>query len=143
MRSLVASRSRLSARVAVLAVAAAAMAGCSADINRFADNSFLNPITQKPAGDATASAPSGHVDAQALPPPSRPTNVAGTGAASRLVGASAPIRSTAAKPTAYTVASGTHVVAPGETLTSIARLYGKSRVDVARANKIDAHAAVQ
>src|SRR3954462_1686943 len=116
MRSLVASRSRLLARVAVLAVAAAAMAGCSTDTGRFADNSFLNPITQKPAGDVTAAAPSGRVDAQALPPPSRPTNVAGTGAANRLVGANASIRSTPAKPTPHTVASGTHLVAPGETL---------------------------
>ena len=82
MRSLVASRSRLLARVAVLAVAAAAMAGCSADISRFADNSLLNPIAPKPAaGDMTAAAPSGRVDAQALPAPSQPTNIAGTGAA--------------------------------------------------------------
>src|SRR5262245_12799541 len=104
MRSQVASRSRLLARVAVLAIAAAAMAGCSTDTSRFADNSFLNPITPKPTGDMTASAaPSGRVDAAALPPPSHPANVAANGTANRLVGANAPIRPTAAKPAPHAV----------------------------------------
>jgi murein DD-endopeptidase MepM/ murein hydrolase activator NlpD len=41
------------------------------------------------------------------------------------------------------VIGGIHVVAPGETLASIARLYGKSRVEVARANNIEPRAAVR
>jgi murein DD-endopeptidase MepM/ murein hydrolase activator NlpD len=42
-----------------------------------------------------------------------------------------------------TEAGGVHVVAPGETLHSIARLYGKSRLEIAKANRIDASAVVR
>jgi murein DD-endopeptidase MepM/ murein hydrolase activator NlpD len=40
-------------------------------------------------------------------------------------------------------AGGIHVVTPGETLISIARLYGKTRVEVAKANNIDGYAIVK
>jgi murein DD-endopeptidase MepM/ murein hydrolase activator NlpD len=54
------------------------------------------------------------------------------------------IRDVASKPAAPRVAAshtrtapgGTHVVAPGETLSSVARLYGKPRAAIARANNI-------
>ena len=39
-------------------------------------------------------------------------------------------------------ANGVHVVAPGETLTKIAKLYGKSLADIARANNIAPHTKV-
>ena len=148
MRSLAKSRSRLSARVAVLAIAAAAMAGCSTDTSRFSDSPFWSSLATKPAsGDVASAAPSGRVDAQNLPGPSRAVNVSSTGA-TRIAGANAtmrpaPIGGVGGTHTAAAGTSGTHVVAPGETLTSIARLYGKSRVDVARANKIEARATVR
>jgi murein DD-endopeptidase MepM/ murein hydrolase activator NlpD len=54
------------------------------------------------------------------------------------------IRDVASKPAAPRVAAshtrtapgGTHVVAPGETLSSVARLYGKPRAAIAKANNI-------
>src|SRR5919201_2986643 len=139
MRSLAESRSRLLARVGALAVAAAALAGCSADTSRFADGTFLSSLTGKPgSGDLANAAPSGHVDAQSLPAPSRPTKTSSTAAPStRQAGVNTTSKTHAP------VIGGIHVVAPGETLASIARLYGKSRVEVARANNIEPRAAVR
>ncbi len=51
--------------------------------------------------------------------------------------AAAPSRSAPAPTSAHV-----HVVAPGETLTKISRLYGKSLVDVAKANNIAPHTKV-
>jgi murein DD-endopeptidase MepM/ murein hydrolase activator NlpD len=145
MRSLAMSRARLSARVAVLAIIAASAAGCSADMARFSDKPFSSAAAPKPAaGDVAMAAPSGRVESQSLPAP-RQANISSTGvpmrssaatSASRIAGANAAVHPTAAQP------GGIHVVAPGETLTSIARLYGKARTDIARANSIDAGAAV-
>jgi murein DD-endopeptidase MepM/ murein hydrolase activator NlpD len=150
MRSLAESRARLSARVAVLALIAATVAGCSADIGRFSDSPFSGLLASKSAsGDATGAVPRGQVDAQSLPAPTRPADISSTGApggsarasASRIAGAQAPVR---ANPTRGSAApSGIHVVAPGQSLTSIARLYGKSPAEVARANDIEPSATVR
>jgi hypothetical protein len=119
MRSLAESRLRLLARTAALAIAAAALAACSADTSRFAENPFSSPLAARPApADHTASLPSGRVDTQPLPAPSQPANVASTGA----YAAPATSPRLAAAPNRPASAGGIHVVAPGETLTSIARL---------------------
>src|SRR2546430_7847241 len=164
MRSL--AQSRLSARAAAFVLIAAGVAGCSADPTRFSDNPFSSPTAAR-STDVTGSVPSGRVDAQPLPAPSRPASPSSTGVASggggmasyqppasapatRLAGASAPVRpapiiggGAAQSRPAQAASGGIHVVAPGETLTSIARLYGKSRPEIAKANKIDAYAIVR
>jgi murein DD-endopeptidase MepM/ murein hydrolase activator NlpD len=159
MRSLAESRARLLVRVAALAIIAAGAAGCSADSTRFTDNPFTGSTATR-SGDVTGSVPSGRVDAQALPAPTRPATVSSTGVATggggmasyqppatRLAGASATVRQAPiAGGSAHSHAApagGVHVVAPGETLTSIAKLYGKSRPEIAKANKIDAYAIVR
>jgi murein DD-endopeptidase MepM/ murein hydrolase activator NlpD len=139
MRTLV-SRPRPFARAAAISLVAAGVAGCSADTSRFLDNPFSSPLAARSGSapaDHTASVPSGRVDTQPLPAPSHPANVASTGASPS---AAPRVASPAAKPAPV---GGTHVVAPGETLTSIARLYGKTRVEIAKANSIGPFAVVQ
>src|SRR5262249_4436832 len=151
------SRLRLTARVSVLAVIAAALAGCSADIARFSGGPLSNQDSRGAAGEVTGSLPTGRVDSQPLPAPSRPANVSSTG----VVGAggrvpphhppdAAPGRAAANPPTtgaavpahAPPPATGIHVAAPREPLPPIPRHYGKTRAEIAKANKIDAHAIV-
>src|SRR5262249_10037385 len=67
-----------------------------------------------------------------------PSRTSAAASASRIAGANAPVNS--AQPAH---ANGVHVVASGETLSSIARLYGKSRGELARANHIDARSAAR
>ena len=152
------SRSRLTARVSVLAVIAAALAGCSADIARFSGGPLSNQDSRGAAGEVTGSLPTGRVDSQPLPAPSRPANVSSTGVVSggggvssyhpsdtapRVAAANTPITGAAVHAHAAPPATGIHVVAPRETLTSIARHYGKTRAEIAKANKIDAYAIVR
>jgi murein DD-endopeptidase MepM/ murein hydrolase activator NlpD len=147
MRSFAESRSRLLARGALLAVIAAGAAGCSFDTTRFNDNPFRSAQAAKPVqNDVVASLPRGRVETQALPAPSRPANISATGGSPRPSASEAPSRSAHApsRPTqAPATRSVTHKVVPGETLTSIARHYGKSRVEIAKANRIDSHATVR
>jgi murein DD-endopeptidase MepM/ murein hydrolase activator NlpD len=163
MRSPAETRARLRARAAVLALIAAGAAGCSADIGRFTDNPFSSPMAARSApgnGEVTGSVPSGRVDTQPLPAPG-PASMSSTGVsggggmasyhppasppATRLAGASAPIKPAAAPASSakQNAPGGIHVVAPGETLISIARLYGKTRAEIAKANKIDGYANVR
>ncbi len=65
----------------------------------------------------------------------------GQGPASDPRAAAAPSHSAPAT-TPASASSHVHVVAPGETLTKISRLYGKSLVDVAKANNIPPHTKV-
>ena len=136
MRSVAEVRSRLFVRAAAVALLAAGAAGCTGDMSRFADSPFSNSMAARatPAPvEHTASVPTGRIDSQPLPAPAG-TNVASTGANA------APIATAAQK---SEQAGGVHVVAPGETLSSIARLYGKSRHEIAKANKIDVNIAVR
>jgi murein DD-endopeptidase MepM/ murein hydrolase activator NlpD len=150
MRTLAESRSRLSARVAVLALIAAGAAGCSIDTSRFNENPFQSAQAARP-GDL-AAVPRGRVEAQNLPAPSRPANIAATGtspqpaanAPTRIASAPAHVTPKAGAPIAVPAATGAvHKVVPGETLTSIARHYGKSRVEIAKANHIDSYATLR
>src|SRR5438105_1039961 len=161
MRISTESRSRLLARVAVLAVIAAGAAGCSTDVSRFTDGPFSGPTAARSGpSEVTGSVPSGRVTTEPLGSPSRAANSPSGGvatggggmasyhppaaaAATRVANASAPIAGGRATPPIATPPAATHVVVPGETLTSIARHYGKSRVDIARANRIDAYAIVR
>jgi murein DD-endopeptidase MepM/ murein hydrolase activator NlpD len=129
-------------------VVAAGATGCSLDTSRFNDNPFKSAQAAKPAqGDVIAAAPRGRVEQQNLPAPSRPAEISATGGSSRLSASAAPTRSANAptRPAQATGAtqSATHKVVPGETLTSIARHYGKSRAEIAKANHIDSYANVR
>jgi murein DD-endopeptidase MepM/ murein hydrolase activator NlpD len=141
------SGAKVVARLFVLAVIGAGLSACSTDIGRFNDNPFAGtfsrgniPPTELTGSVQTgpSSAPVGRVEAQPLPgsatalPAPPPTRRSSTGPA--------PARAAAAsvKP-----GSATHVVAPNETLSSIAKLYGKSRADIAKANAIKPDAIVR
>src|SRR5262249_54265763 len=122
MRSLAESRAHSSARVAVLALLAAAAAGCSTDITRFNDSPFSGSQAAKSlARDTAMAAPAGQVDAQSLPAPAppRPANVASTGpkSASRPSHVAAAAARSRPAP-ARAAPSGIHVVGPGQSLTS-------------------------
>jgi murein DD-endopeptidase MepM/ murein hydrolase activator NlpD len=132
------------ARLTVLATISAAMAGCSADIGRFNDNPFTGSIIRgnTPPSDLSGSeqsAPVGQVQSQPLAgspnglpaPPSVARS--STGAQPR----------TAAAPARAPHASGVHVVAPKETLISIAKRYGKSRSELAKANGLKPDASLR
>jgi murein DD-endopeptidase MepM/ murein hydrolase activator NlpD len=144
MPSLGPSRAPALARLAVLAMISAGMAGCSTDISRFNENPLTGSIARGniPPSELTASeqaAPAGRVESQPLAgspnslPAPPPVQRAAPASASRM----------AAAPTRATQTSGVHVVAPKETLISIARLYGKPRSDIARANGIKPEASVR
>jgi murein DD-endopeptidase MepM/ murein hydrolase activator NlpD len=132
---------------------AAGVAGCSADIARFSDTPFSSASTLRPGqSDVTGSVPRGRVDTQALPAPS---GVSGGGGgigsyqppagppAARMASAPARPAGTAPQATPAVAPVAMHSVTPGETLTSIARHYGKSRAEIAKANHIDAYAIVR
>jgi murein DD-endopeptidase MepM/ murein hydrolase activator NlpD len=94
-----------------------------------------------PPADVTSSLPAGQVDTQQLPPPSYP-NVAATGAQPGYgnpyqgtpLDAPAGPRSARGPAVNTTANAGIHVVAPGETINSLARLYGKPVRIIAQAN---------
>ena len=148
MGTLAESRSRLLARGAVLVVIAAGATGCSTETSRFSDSPFRSAQATRPVqGDVVASLPRGRVEAQNLPAPSRPANISATGAAPRPSPSEAPAKIAGApgRPAKGGAAtqSATHKVVPGETLTSIARHYGKSRAEIAKANRIDSYAIMR
>ena len=151
MRSLTESRSSRSARFWVLAMVAAGLAGCSADISRFGDKSSSSSIAARTGAiEPPGAVPRGRVEAQALPAPP-PANASGTGVAgnrpagqaSRTASHPAPNGGSAARVGGANGQVATHQVARGETLTGIARRYGKTRAEVAKANHIGDHAAVR
>jgi murein DD-endopeptidase MepM/ murein hydrolase activator NlpD len=95
------------------------------------------------ASYAPASAP--EYTGSVQPPPPPPVPVAHAPAARPLPPAPAPIAAVPAHTarTVATQAAGTHVVAPGETLSKISRRYGKSIADIAKANNIPPHATLK
>lgn len=147
--------SRLWPRAALLALIAAGTAGCSADVTRFESNPFTNSVAASPTPPASVAgaAPDGRVAGQPLPPPQAPM-VASTGVAPSPLPPYQPVplgpqarlpQPAAAGPVAAPgrAAGGVHVVAAGETLSSLGRLYGKSRADIAGANRLSAQANLQ
>jgi murein DD-endopeptidase MepM/ murein hydrolase activator NlpD len=150
--------SRLSARITVLAVLTAGVTGCSGDTTRFSENPFSGQQVLRPTAEVTGSVPQGRVDVQGLPDPSRTANIStgvasgGGGMGSYQPPATTPatrLASAAVRPVPVSRGGGTarassvHVVTAGQTLTSIARHYGRSRVEIAKANHIDAYAVVR
>jgi murein DD-endopeptidase MepM/ murein hydrolase activator NlpD len=131
------------ARLAVLATISAGIAGCSTDISRFNESPFTGSIARNtPPSELTSSeqsAPAGRVESQPLA--GSPNSLPAPPQVQRSSTGSQP--RTAAAPARSPQPSGVHVVAPKETLISIARLYGKSRSDIARANGIKPDSSVR
>jgi murein DD-endopeptidase MepM/ murein hydrolase activator NlpD len=154
------SRVRLAARCAVLAIAAAGVAGCSADAGRFSGSTpFYAARSNTPPSEVTGAvqpthtpaygAPVGRVESQPLAANSYGTSSSLPAPPNRYaartpapVQSPPPVRHASAPPAPqraaarHAQASATHVVGRGETLITIARKYGKSRSEIARANGI-------
>ena len=165
MRIVVSSRPRSCARVAAFCLIAASAAGCSADATRFRESSLSSPTAVRPATDVTGSVPAGRVDAQPLPPPPTRPMVSSTGPsdgyrpAPTYRSAELETRRNADAPSPHgwhagpsshvasekseTGHGGTHVVARGETLASIARHYSKTRTEIAKANHLPVDAKLR
>jgi murein DD-endopeptidase MepM/ murein hydrolase activator NlpD len=130
-------------RLAIIAALVGGLAACSADMNRFAEGPFASSTRgNQPPSEVTGTvqgAPVGSVQSQPLPdssanslPPPPRVHRSSTGAT--------PAPQAALSRPAQ---GGIHVVAPAETLSSIARLYGKSRAEVAQANNIKPNTSVR
>ena len=144
------------ARLALIAAASAAVAGCSADAGRFAEAPPEQGGPNRGAPDYTGSigsAPTGRVDSSALPPPgaqasygapagapyggSQASYASPNPAGQPLYGAPNYASATSqAAPSGPAAAPGTHVVQGGETLGSVARMYGLQPAQLGAANNI-------
>jgi murein DD-endopeptidase MepM/ murein hydrolase activator NlpD len=124
--------------VALIALAAAGAAGCSADTSRFGNNPFSGSIASNgaPPADVAHAAPTSQVASQQLPPPgmARPSASAPYGHAPLTAQEPPPIQMSAPAAPSNVANAGVHVVAPGETINSLSRLYGKPVSAIARAN---------
>lgn len=137
-------------RLAAVGLLSGAVAGCSADTTRFsADGGATGAYGAQPAPEVTGSLATGRVEASQLPPPGQPVapysqaaapygapaSYAAAGTPQPLYGSpaynSAPAPSYGATP-----GQGTHMVAAGETLDSVARHYGVSAAQLGAANNI-------
>jgi len=124
-------------------------ASCT-DSSRFTDSFSSNNSYSGPTGSIAQSAPASQVEAKPMPNLSgadQGSSGGGRGLGSYQPSVAAPARTTAAAPVVHSSVaerapraaapnSGTHVVAPGETLRSIARLYDKTVPAIAKANNI-------
>jgi murein DD-endopeptidase MepM/ murein hydrolase activator NlpD len=124
-------------RGAALALLAVGAAGCSSDATRFGD-AFSNPFGagSAPSADVTGAAPapiarveSKPVSQVALPPPSKPV-------ANPPATYTPPHSQVNASPNSQTKRTHVHVVASGDTLMKLSRLYGKRLTELAKANNI-------
>jgi murein DD-endopeptidase MepM/ murein hydrolase activator NlpD len=132
-------RPRLWPRAAALALITIGLAACCGDPSR------LNPFGARSNPEATGSlppgqaAPVGGVDSQPLPPQnvqlSSPHQRVGPPASRPTPVAAKPAPVAAMSPVGN---AGVHVVAQGETLSKISRLYGKPISEIAKANNIQA-----
>jgi murein DD-endopeptidase MepM/ murein hydrolase activator NlpD len=138
MPSPVALRAPLRPSFIVLALVALSAAGCSSDTSRF-ESPFSNPFASKPqsavevTGSINSPPQSGRVESQPLPAPAQasgplPPPTRHAAASSRPTGQSE---------------SGTHTVAPGETMIGIAKRYNVSLKDLAKANRVEPHTQVK
>lgn len=162
-RPKVPSRPRVWPRVAVLALAGVAVAGCE-NSARFDSNPFASNRTA-PRQEVTGSIPSrpasnGQVVSQSLPAPGRPTTVAASGVAygergfaayrpnahrSDVTGSVPARRATPPRPTGHWTWDGGRpvVIARGETLYSIARQNGVPVAAIMQTNNISNPAAIR
>ncbi|MCC7345853.1 MAG: M23 family metallopeptidase [Variibacter sp.] len=147
MRSLVeASRLRLAAQGAAIALISAGIAGCSADVARFqngppfasrggAPNEVTGTVrpTQGAPTRAVESQPlPGAYQSSALPPPPPPRQAASPPPPPPVQQAAAPART-----------AGVHTVGPHETLITIAKKYRKTPAEIARANGLSRDSRVR
>jgi murein DD-endopeptidase MepM/ murein hydrolase activator NlpD len=151
-------RSRAFLHVAVIALMAAGVAGCSSDTSRF-NEPFSNPFASRsaPSQETTgsirpaAAAPAARVESQPLPqtsyvpPPPPPTRQGSQADVTGSINAPRPAATmpgqVRAAPGARTQAAangGVHIVAPGETVYALARRYRVSPASIFRANKLAA-----
>jgi murein DD-endopeptidase MepM/ murein hydrolase activator NlpD len=151
-------------RVLALAVIASGTAGCSSEVARFDSNPYAS--TNQTASVQQQRAPAGQVQTSSLPPPAGSDTATmpaagGQGMASYHPSHSGDPASTATVPArqaqsphslpppiqrsasrAAPAQNGVHIVAPGETLTRIARHYSMSLTDLAKLNNIAPHTKV-
>jgi murein DD-endopeptidase MepM/ murein hydrolase activator NlpD len=143
-----------------VALIAAGLAGCSADVSRFGDNSLSNPYAARGAasGEVTGSsyhaaapppaAPAvAHVDTQQLPPPPASpqgaTYSAPPPARSDVTGS---VHPTGASPSAsnWSWEGGTAItVTQGDTISALSRRYGVPASAIMQANQITAPASIR
>lgn len=144
------------ARLALIAAASAAVAGCSADAGRFAEAPQAGSPPEYTG--SLGAAPTGRVDSSALPPPSQSgygygapgapasyASAANAGTAQPLYGAPnyGSQAATQVSSAARAAAPGTHVVEAGETLGSVARRYNLDPAQLGAANNIGAGKTVR
>lgn len=141
--------------VAAIILIGAGAAGCSADSTRFSQDPFSNPYASSGAARSEvtgsvaspSSASSSRIEQRPLASPATAPNTAAAAPYQHNAqyggapAASAPATRMASTVPAPMIASATsagttHVVQPGETLMSLGRRYGKSRIEIARANNL-------
>jgi murein DD-endopeptidase MepM/ murein hydrolase activator NlpD len=156
MRAVVLFRSCLRSRAAVVALAAAGLAGCSSEVTRFSDNPYANPYASRrtAAADVTGSVPASpsanRVERQPLPQVAAQP-LAPPAPATRSVPYTPPpaqheVTGSVPHPPqqAWTWDAGTAVVvAPGETLDRLARKYGVPASAIMQANRMTSPAAIK
>jgi len=144
-------------RVLALAMIAGGAAACSSEVARFDSNPYASP--NQTASVQQQRAPAGSVQTSSLPPPTGSDTVPGAGVSGRghsgdpVTTATVPARQAQSPhslpPPVHRSASkaapaqnGVHIVAPGETLTRIARQYSMSLTDLAKLNNMPPHTKV-
>lgn len=146
-------------RLAATALIGIGVAGCGADTTRFSQDPFSNPYASNAAArsDVTGSvasvpsARSGGIEQRPLAAPesaagsSEPGFAQQSGQMAGAPNAGAPASRIASNGAIApsTQASTVHVVQPGETLMSLGRRYGTSRIEIARANNLPQDYRVQ
>lgn len=140
------------AKLAAVGLASVALAGCSADSARLASLSSPYPASTQGSPDVTGSlgaAPTARVEtapigspyqAAQVPPPSAPS---GPPVAYAPTAAPSVAPYSTAVQAAPRAAGSTHVVAGGETLTSIARSYGMTAAQLASTNGLSTEAPLR
>jgi murein DD-endopeptidase MepM/ murein hydrolase activator NlpD len=141
-----------------VALIAAGLAGCSADVSRFGESPFSNPYAARTAqaNEAAGSAyrpsppPVARIDAQQLPPPPAPqasavgaTPYASAPGRAEVTGS---IHPAGGMPTGsgWSWEGGTAItVGQGETIDSLSRRYGVPASAIMQANHITASASIQ
>lgn len=136
-------------RLFVVATVAGGLGGCAADMSRLNEGPFsMASRGNTPPGEMTASihppqsAPVERVQSEPLSGAPQPGNLPAPPPAQRASTGATPA-ARVATPARSPQQNGVHTVAAKETLTSIAKVYGKTRVEIARANSIKPDATVR
>jgi murein DD-endopeptidase MepM/ murein hydrolase activator NlpD len=153
MRSIVEpARSRALSGIAAAALLAAGLAGCTSDMSRFNDGPFASRAAPQP--EVTGSVqpqPTGRVESQALPPPSRTQNGAPGIGSYQPQPQGAPPRAEYTgsipqqpAPNSWSWDGGTAItVAQGDTLEGVSKRYGVPVHAIMQANNMSPPAFIQ